>query len=121
MFRKSGNILHITRGDGGVLTLQWEGHTFQSGQTVDVNIYRENGMDSAPIMTWTTGELSSDLEEVTIDVYGTDTQLDSPITEPVKYWWEAVCGENTFIGYDENGPKILNLYPGGIDVDDDLQ
>lgn len=114
MFKKSGNVLYITRGDGGTLNLKWENHTFQVGETVDVNIYRANGMDAVPIKTWTTGQLSSALEEVSIDVSGSDTQLDSPITEPVQYWWEAVCGDTTFIGYDENGPKILNLYSGGI-------
>jgi len=113
MFKKSGNTLYITRGDGGTLTLSWEGHTFPVGAEIDVNIYRENGMDSAPLKTWSVGPLSSELEEIEIDVSGTDTQLDSPITEPAQYWWEAVYGDNTFIGYDEQGPKILNLYPGG--------
>ena len=115
MFKKSGNTLHITRGDGGNLTLVWEGHTFIPGESVDVNIYRANAMDTDPIATWTTGTLDDSATEITIPVYGEDTQFDSPITEPVQYWWEAVCGENTFIGYDEQGPKILNLYPGGPD------
>ena len=49
-----------------------------------------------------------------MEILGEYTQLDSPITEPVTYWWEAVCGDKTFVCYDENGPKILNLYPGGV-------
>lgn len=121
MFKKSGNTLHITRGDGGVLTLQYPGHTFSTGDNVVVNIYRENAMDTDPIMYWTTEadisghscEASFDGDTVEMTIEAEYTQLDSPITEPAPYWWEAVCGEETFICYDEQGPKILNLYPGG--------
>lgn len=51
-----------------------------------MNIYRANAMDTNPIMTWTTGTLEDSSTEVTIPVYGEDTQFDSPITEPVQYW-----------------------------------
>lgn len=122
MFKKSGNTLHITRGDGGILTLQYPDHTFSAAEDVVINIYRENTMDAEPVMYWTTEEnitghscdASFDGDTVEITIPGGYTQLDNPITEVVPYWWEAVCGEETFICYDEQGPKILNLYPGGI-------
>ena len=120
MFKKSGNTLYITWGDHGFITLSREGKVFKANETVNVNIYRESEMNIAPIRTWTTGVLNTDTEEVTIEVFPEETELESPITEPTKYWWEATCGDETFIGYDEQGPKILNLYPGGIstEVDD---
>ena len=122
MFKKSGNTLHITRGDSGYLTLQFEGHTFTQGDIVVVNIYRENAMDSDPVTYWTTesGQTGHSCpyefngDSVTMEVYGNYTKIDSPITEPAPYWWEAICGDETFICYDEQGPKILNLYPGGV-------
>ena len=49
MFKKSGNTLHITRGDAGTLTLEFPDYTFVSSDVVVVNIYRENTMDAAPI------------------------------------------------------------------------
>lgn len=51
MFKKSGDTLHITRGDGGTLVLKYDGHTFTSSDVVNVNIYREDCMNIAPIMT----------------------------------------------------------------------
>jgi len=50
MFKKSGNTLHITRGDGGILTLQYPDHTFSAAEDVVINIYRENTMDAEPVM-----------------------------------------------------------------------
>lgn len=130
MFKLKGTNMLITRGDGGTLVLQWEGHTFISSDEVDVNIYREDCMNAAPIMTWTATSDSQhpaatdthkycnytmDGDKITLEVLGSYTQLDTPITEPTNYWWEATCGDTTFICYDEQGPKYLYLYPGGID------
>ena len=130
MFKLSGNTLHITRGDGGSFTLKYDGHTFTSSDEVNINIYRENGMNVAPIMIWTATsdsdhpaatdthkycEFSTEGDTITIEVLGGYTQLDEPITERVSYWWEATCGDTTFVCYDEQGPKLLYLYPGGID------
>lgn len=128
MFKNSGNTLHITRGDGGTLVLKYDGHTFTSSDEVNVNIYREDCMNVAPIMIWTASSTSgtststhkycnftTDGDIINIEVLGGYTQLDDPITEKVSYWWEATCGDTTFVCYDEQGPKILYLYPGGID------
>lgn len=39
------------------------------------------------------------------------------INKPVEYWYEIeLNNEHTVIGYDENGPKILMLFPEGSKV-----
>ena len=94
MFKKSGNTLHITRGDGGILTLQYPEHIFTQGDVVVVNIYRENAMNANPVTYWTTEASIEDHsctyefdgDSVTMEVPGEYTQLDDPITEPTPYW-----------------------------------
>lgn len=114
MFKIKGNNFYVTRGDAGSFDITLDGYTFQVGDTLELNIYNEEGMNSSPLKTVEL-EVATAAETVTMELTGTDTTLGSPITEKVNYWYEITLnGDQTPFCYDENGPKYFYLYPGGV-------
>lgn len=57
-------------------------------------------------------------EVVTIELTSEDTRLGGVISKVVEYWYEIELNPETapqtIVGYDEDGPKILRLYPEGV-------
>jgi hypothetical protein len=115
MFKIKGNNFHVTRGDAGSFNIKLDDYTFQSGDILELNIYREYGMDSEPLKTISL-EISEATTTATMTLTGTDTTLENPITEKQTYWYEiSLNGDQTPFCYDENGPKYFYVYPGGVD------
>ena len=53
--------------------------------------------------------------EVDICILEKDSTIGETINKPQTYWYEISLNENqTIIGYDENGPAELILYPAQI-------
>ena len=56
---------------------------------------------------------------VNIPLTSEDTKIGDYINDKTKYWWEVeLNGEQTLIGYDEDGPKIFMLYPEGMVINE---
>lgn len=53
---------------------------------------------------------------------GDETKIGEYISKPKEYWYEIELNPETYpqtiIGYDEDGPKVLILYPEGGDYND---
>lgn len=114
MFKLEGTTLHITRGDRGDIGISFENYTFKSGDTIEINIYNENSMHTEPILTKLVN-VTAGVTQAELSLLGADTLLGDPITERTTYWYEIVFnGDQTVLGYDNLGPKILYLYPGGV-------
>ena len=115
MFKIKGNDFHVTRGDAGSFDITLKNYTFAPGQTLELKIYDEDAMNVAPIKTVTL-QIQEAAETVTMELFGEDTLLGSPISERATYWYEITLdGDQTPFCYDENGPKYFYVYPGGID------
>lgn len=114
MFRIKNNEFHVTRGDRGSFNISFENYEFKIGDTIELNIYNEDGLDQEPIKTKTL-EIAAAGPTATMELLGSDTQIGDPITERATYWYEIVLnGDQTPLCYDENGPKLFYIYPGGI-------
>lgn len=114
MFKIKGNDFHVTRGDAGSFNIQLDDYTFKTTDILKLNIYREYGMDSAPVKTVTL-TFMSETDVATMTLNGSDTLLGSPVTERETYWYEITLNDvQTPFCYDENGPKYFYIYPGGV-------
>lgn len=115
MFIVENKTFHVTRGDRGSFTLSFKNYTFQTGDEIEFRVYEEDGMDAEPVLEKTTiAETSSDT--LLIELLGTDTELGLPSNERQTYWYEIkLNGDQTPFCFDQNGPKLFYLYPGGVD------
>lgn len=114
MFKIKGNDFHVTRGDAGSFDIKLDDYVFQIGDVLELNIYREYGMDSDPIET-IAATVSTESDTANMTLSGSQTELGNPITERETYWYEITLnGDQTPFCYDENGPKYFYVYPGGV-------
>ena len=115
MFKIKGNNFYVTRGDAGSFNIKLDNYTFQPGDTLELNIYREYEMDTEPLKTVSL-EIENATTIATMTLTGTDTLLETPTTDKKNYWYEITLnGDQTPFCYDENGPKYFYIYPGGAD------
>lgn len=117
MFKIKNNTFYVTRGDRGIIDLDFSDYTFQVGDVIEFKIYEENSLDQPPVLvkSHTVQEVS---EVVKMELLSADTMLGEPGNEKVTYWYEIkLNGDQTIFCYDEiTGAKIFYLYPGGVDA-----
>ncbi len=65
-------------------------------------------------------KVTADSESIQIYLSGEETKLGDVISKPKDYWYEIELNPDTnpqtIVGYDEDGAKVLRLYPEGKDV-----
>lgn len=118
MFKAEGDILKVTRANAGIIDFDIPGYTFQKGDTLEFRIYKEEGLNEPPLKT---KEITVQEECTSVEIPLTceDTNIGEPANEMIVYWYEIELNdEDTNMGYDENGPKILQLYPKGVENND---
>lgn len=114
MFIIEGDTFHVTWGDKGSFDLTLKDYTFNSGDEVRLNVYAEEAMDADPVLTKAV-IVEASADSVTIDLLGADTKLGSPTNERETYWYEITLnGDQTPFCYNQNGPKLFYIYPGGV-------
>ena len=116
--------IHVTRGDilyfsvSAEDKVQNERYTFQPGDIVRMSIYEKN--NCANVFTQKDFLVSSPTEEVEIFLGSADTKIGDVIDKPTAYWYEVVLNpginEQTIIGNDTNGAKVIMLYPEGGNI-----
>lgn len=115
MFYIKNRVFHVTRGDRGSFEVTFKDYTFQPGDTLELKIYWEDHMDMEPILTKTV-IADATVDTLTVDLLGADTQLGEPTNERVTFWYEITLnGDQTPFCYDETGPRLFYVYPGGVD------
>lgn len=110
--------LKITRGDKGIIELQIpvnDGfYEFAIGDKVVFAVYEKEGLDKAPLLYL---EQEVVVPGTTFDISLTkeNTRQISPIINKEKEFWYEIelNGDQTVVGYDDDGPKILILWPEG--------
>lgn len=116
---KEDMSISLTRGDSGVLDVkakQGDGfYEFQSGDKVffRVSEAKDAGNSKLEIEGYVNGE-DPTLAQIELTEEQTKS-LCEPINKPVEFWYEISLenggGRQTLIGYDEDGAKILRLFP----------
>lgn len=91
---------------------------FSDGDVIRLGVYGENELDSAPYINKEITVVGEQMY-VNIPLTSEDTKIGDYINDKTKYWWEVeLNGEQTLIGYDEDGPKIFMLYPEGVVINE---
>ena len=121
MQKIDGTTIKVNRGDVLNFSLSIEKddgttYTFVEGDKVIFSVYNKNKMsDNAVLLK----EISATPETTSITISCTkeDTQIGNLINKPVEYWYEIeLNNEYTVLGYDDNGAKLLMLYPEGSKI-----
>jgi hypothetical protein len=113
-------IIHITRGDVGVIEVnanksETEPYIFKPGDLVRFKVVVRKQHETVVIEKDTIINEESTIVE--INLYQEDTKIGDIINKPVDYWYEIELNPDTcpqtIIGYDADGPKIFRVYPEG--------
>ena len=122
MFRVNDDqSIYVTRGDRVFFavsaTENGEQYIFQPGDIVRVRVTAKKDCENVLMQKLFTVE--EETESVTILLTGDDTKFGDVISKPTDYWYEVELNPftdpQTIIGYDEDGAKILKLFPEGKD------
>lgn len=115
MFIVSNDTFHVTWGDKGSFDLTFKDYTFNIGDEIELNVYEEDAMDEEPILNKKL-VMDEETDVASMTLLGSDTKLGDPTNERVTYWYEITLnGDQTPFCYDEKGPKLFYIYPGGVE------
>ena len=116
------NSIYLTRGDIAsiqitALNSSGEEYLFKSGDIVRFSIFEKGRYDNLVLRRDV--EVTTETKFVSINLSGNDTKIGELINKPKQYWYEVELNPDTapqtIIGYDNNGPKILTLFPEGVE------
>ena len=61
--------------------------------------------------------VEEETEEFEFTISAEDMKIGDLIDKPTDYWYEIeLNGDQTILGYDQDGAKILRLYPEGSEI-----
>lgn len=123
MFRLNDDLsIYVTRGDILFFSVSAsdgaEPYNFKAGDVLRIKVFEKKKVESVvlqkdfPVLEETGG--------VEIFLTGEDTKIGDDINKPKDYWYEVelnpYTNPQTIIGYDEDGAKVLRLFPEGADI-----
>ena len=113
MFKVINKNFYVTRGDKGSFDVDFDDYTFVSGDKLTLRVYEAEGLDQSPVLSKTV-TVSESTEIVTINLTAAETAIGDIENEVTTYWYEVDLNEEqTVFCYDETGPRLFYLYPGG--------
>ena len=116
------NSIYLTRGDIAsiqitALNSSGEEYLFKAGDIIRFSVYEKGRFDNLVLRR--DAEVTTETNFVNINLSGSDTKFGELIHKPKQYWYEVELNPDTapqtIIGYDDNGPKILTLFPEGVE------
>ena len=121
MFRiNEDKSIYLTRGDVaniGITAKNADGgqYTFKAGDIVRLQVFKRK--DCSDVVLSKSVEVKEETTEVEIYLDQNDTKFGELINKPTNYWYEVELNPDrmpqTIIGYDDEGEKVLTLYPEG--------
>lgn len=112
--------IHVTRGDSGTIVITAQNndgsdHEFQIGDVIRLKVMEKNDVTNIVLTKDIVVEENS--KSIDMGLNSKETRIGEYINSPVTYWYEVELNpetnSTTIIGYDEDGPKELILYPEG--------
>lgn len=125
MFKVENKKIHITRGDVGTIritTTEPDGtnYTFKVGDVVRFKVFKNKDCKCVEIQKDVIA--GEETTEVNVQLSSDETRIGDLINKPITYWYEVELNPDTncqtLIGYDDEGPKELILYPEGGKLND---
>ena len=111
--------IYLTRGDFASFHVSAldkktnEEYTFVPGDVVRFTVYGKN--NASTIYLQKDFPVTEECTEVQIILNKVDTRFGNVISKPTDYWYEVELNPETIpqtiIGYDEDGAKVLRLFP----------
>lgn len=124
MFKINDDLsIYLTRGDAAVFNVAvdagGEAYTFQPGDVVRIKVFGKKSCDKVELQK--DFPVTEATDSVEIMLTSQDTKIGELVSKPFDYWYEVELNPNTHpqtvVGYDEDGAKVLRLFPEGKDVD----
>lgn len=123
MFKIVNKQILLTRGDIAVFDVNAKNddgtdYEFKEGDVVRFTVYKKKDCNCVEVSKEV--KVSEPTTSVEIRLESKDTTIGEVINKPTDYWYEVVLNPDTspqtIIGYDdEEGEKIITLYPEGND------
>lgn len=89
-------------------------YTFLTTDVITMNVFRPKKYTDGAVFTI---DFAVDTEgtSVTLELTAVNTKAMCPmINEPLTLWYELVLNDDeTLVGYDDDGPKLMKIYPEG--------
>mgnify|MGYP003299861862 CR=1 FL=1 len=118
MFEIEDDVIRASRATKGVIEFSIEGYTFNIGDTIEFKVYEKKKLHELPVKTKEI-KVTQAGPSIDIELTSKDTDIGEPSNKMVEYWYEIELNdEQTVKGFDKEGPKILELYPKGVEDDD---
>lgn len=116
--------INITRGDVASFKVSAnEGrkkYVFKNGDIIRLRILKYQ--DCNTVLLSKDVEAAEGDTEVKIDLLPDDTRISEIKSKIDKFWYEIELNPDsapqTIIGYDKDGPKLFNIYPEGVDINE---
>jgi hypothetical protein len=121
MQKIDGTTIKINRGDVLNLSLTLTNsdgtpYTFLEGDKIIFSVYNKGRMNDGAVLLKEI-IVSGGQQSIEISCTKEETKIGDLINKPVEYWYEIeLNNEHTVIGYDDDGAKILMLYPEGSKI-----
>ena len=118
----SDKTIYLTRGDIAVLEISADLedgylYSFKEGDILRFQVTEKKKPNNVVLRKDV--KVEEDTTTVKISLSRADTKIGELTHKPIDYWYEVEINPDTIpqtiIGYDDDGPKILRLYPEGDD------
>lgn len=120
MFKINDDLsIYLTRGDSVSFSVTaefaGEDYEFQPGEVVRFKVFAKK--DCETIVLQKDFAVTEKTETVLVVLSEDDTKIGDIISKPTDYWYEVELNPDdnpqTIVGYDEDGAKVLRLFPEG--------
>lgn len=117
--------IYVTRGDTVFFQVtaaedNGENYVFQPGEVVRIKVTEKKDCDVVVLQK--DFPITEVTEAVDILLTEEETKIGDVISKPTDYWYEIelnpFTNPQTILGYDEEGAKILKLFPEGKDTEE---
>ncbi len=114
--------IYVTRGDTVFFKVSAErdgsNYIFRPGEVVRITVTEKKASESVVLQK--DFPITEATESVQILLTGEETKFGEVISKPTDYWYEIELNPfdnpQTILGYDEDGAKIIKLFPEGGDL-----
>lgn len=116
--------IYLTRGDTALLSViadeeDGTAHIFRAGDVIRFKVTEKKACDVVVLQKDVAVTEKTDTVEILLTEE--ETRIGEVISKPTDYWYEIEINPysdpQTIVGYDEDGAKILKLFPEGATVE----
>ena len=87
-------------------------YIFKDDDIVTFSIYEEFGLEKEPVLS-KSFKPTSGSDTIKIDIPKDEMKFSEMTNTYVDYWYEITLNEETTLGFDDLGAKIIRIYPEG--------